>query len=878
MRDLPTGAVTFLFADIEGSTELVHRLGDRRWAEVLADYRKLVRDVFCAQGGREIGCEGDSMAMVFGDARDAVLAAVDAQRTVSNHPWPGEARVRARMGLHTGHPIVLAGGYFGLDIHRVARICSAGHGGQILLSEATYHLVGRDVLQTLRVRDLGAHSLKDLEQPERIFQIVAPDAPDEFPPLRSLSVRPNNLPLELTSFIGRERETAEIKRTLANSRMMTLVGAGGGGKTRLALHVAAELIGAYPDGAWLVEFGPLGDASLVPHTVAVALRVREEPGTPLTATITAALRQKSLLLVLDNCEHVIADVSALANLMLKTCAGVRILATSRQALDVPGETLWQVPSMSLPDPQRAPASVEQLVKFDAVRLFLDRAASMQPGLTMTPASNQAIVEVCRHLDGIPLAIEFAAARTKVLSVEQIAARLDDRFRLLTGGTRTAPPRHQTLEAAMDWSYDLLSVKEQLLLRRLSVFAGGWTLEAAEGVCAGETLQADAVLDVLTQLVDKSLVLVETRSGDPRYRLLESVRQYAQNKLAASGEAGGVRRRHAAWFTTLAERAGPELSGADQAVWQERLELDLDNFRVAMQWSLEDPETDAGVRIAGALHWFWYVRGYFSEGVKWLEAALAGTNRASDVVRARALRAASSLMLSMRRYDRAAALAAESRVAFEAAGDPRGVALACTLLGYAALDQGDYVAARGHLDEALRLSRAEADMLGIKTALNHLGELERCLRDYGAARRFYEEGLAVARAQRETRGVAGLLANLGFVASHEGDYDRAASLFSEALQICRTLRHRLIIVALFIGLARVAVAQSEQERAARLLGAAEVVLGDLGTHLYRADRLEYEEVAATLRDRLAEADYATLTAEGRSMTLEQAIVYALRESE
>lgn len=877
MRDLPTGAVTFLFADVERSTELALRLGDRCYAEVLAEYQQLIRGLLCARGGREISAEGDSIAMVFGDAREAVLAAVDAQRAISDHRWPAEAQVRARMGLHTGHPIVLAGGYFGLDMHRAARICSAGHGGQILLSAATYHLVERAV-QTLRVQDLGAHSLKDLDQPEKIFQIVAPDGLDEFPPLRSLSIRPNNLPLELTSFIGRERETAEIKRTLAKSRMVTLVGGGGSGKTRLALHVAAELVDAYPDGTWLVEFGSLGDASLVPHTVAVALRVREEPETPLTASITTALRRKSLLLVLDNCEHVITDVSALADLMLKTCAGLRILATSRQALAVPGETLWLVPSLSMPERQRAPVSAEQLVNFDAVRLFLERAASMQPGLAMTPASSAAIVEVCRHLDGIPLAIEFAAARTKVLSVEQIAARLDDRFRLLTGGARTAPPRHRTLQGAMDWSYDLLSVKEQLLLRRLSVFAGGWTLEAAEEVCAGETLQADAVLDMLTQLVDKSLVLVETRISDPRYRLLESVRQYAQGKLAGSGEAGEVRRRHAAWFMTLAEHAGPELSGANQAAWQERLEVDLDNFRAAMQWSLEDPETDAGVRIAGALHWFWYVRGYFSEGVKWLETALAATNRASEAARARALQAAGSLMLSMRRYDRAAAFAAESRAVFEKANDPRGVALACTLSGYVALDRGDYVAARLHLDEALGLAREQADMLSIKTALNHLGELERCRGDYGAARRFYEEGLAVARAQTETRGVAGLLANLGFVASHEGDYDRAAALFSEALQICRALRHRLIIVALFIGLARVAVALSEQERAARLLGAAEVVLGDLGTHLYRADRLEYEEVTATLRDRLAEADYATLTAEGRSMTLEQAIVYALREGE
>jgi non-specific serine/threonine protein kinase len=605
--------------------------------------------------------------------------------------------------------------------------------------------------------------------------------------------------------------------------------------------------------------------------------VREEPGTPLTATITDALRQRSLLLVLDNCEHVIANVSVLANMMLKTCAGLRILATSRQALNVPGETLWQVPSLSLPDLQRAPASAEQLVDFDAVRLFLERATSMQPGL-MTPASNQAIVDVCRRLDGIPLAIEFAAARTKVLSVEQIAARLDDRFRLLTGGARTAPPRQRTLQAAMDWSYDLLSTKEQLLLQRLSVFAGGWTLEAAEGVCAGESLQADAVLDMLTQLVDKSLVVFETRNGDPRYRLLESVRQYAQTKLAAFGEASGMRRRHAAWFMTLAERAGPELSGADQVAWQERLELDLDNFRAAMQWSLEDPETDTGVRIAGALHWFWYVRGYFSEGVKWLEAALAGTNPVSDAARARALQAAGSLMLSMRRYDRATALAAESRAAFEEAGDPRGVALACTLLGYVALDQGDYLAARGHLDEALRLSRAQEDMLGIKTALNHLGELERCRGDYGAARRLYEEGLAVARAQGETRGIAGLLANLGFVASHEGDYNGAAALFSEALQICRTLRHRLITVAVLIGLARVAAAVRERERAARLLGAAEVVLGDLGTHLYRADRLEYEEIAAAVRDLFDTADYATFTAEGRAMTIDQAIAYALREAE
>jgi len=574
MPDLPTGTVTFLFTDIEGSTALLQYLGDRRYADVLGEQRRLLRAAFQAGGGHEVDTQGDAFFVAFRRGQDAVATAAAAQRAITTHPWPDSAPVRVRMGLHTGEPTLVAGGYVGLDVHRAARIGSAGWGGQILLSQATHDAVTDNLPPGVSLRDLGEHRFKDLQRREQIFQLLHPDLPADFPPLRSLDALPNNLPRQLTSFIGREREMAEVKRLLTTTRLLTLTGSGGCGKTRLALQVAADLVEEFANGVWLVELAALTDPALVPQAVASALGVREEPGRPLLATLSDYLKAKRLLLLLDNCEHLVAACAYLAEALLRACPHLRILATSREALNIAGETVWRVPSLSLPDLLHLP-SVEHLTQYEAVRLFIERALISRPDFVLTSQGAPSVAQVCHRLDGIPLAIELAAARVKVLSVEQIAARLDNRFRLLTSGSRTALPRQKTLRAAIDWSYDLLSETERMVLRRLSVFAGGWTLEAAEAICVGEGIEWHEVLDPLMQLVDKSLVMMEEQGGTVRYRLLETVRQYGRDKLPASGEADVVRGRHRDWYLALAERAEPELLGSNQAVWLERLETEHD---------------------------------------------------------------------------------------------------------------------------------------------------------------------------------------------------------------------------------------------------------------------------------------------------------------
>ncbi|MGQ0571571.1 MAG: adenylate/guanylate cyclase domain-containing protein, partial [Armatimonadota bacterium] len=479
--------VTFLFTDIEGSTELLQRVGDRSYKEILEDHHRLLRAAFEKDEGHEVDTQGDAFFVAFPEAGNAVAAAVAAQRAVTAYSWPDGVVVRVRMGLHTGEPTLGPGGYVGIDVHRAARICSAGHGGQILLSETTCGLARTALPEGISLRDLGEHRLKDLARSEHISQVVVPGLPADFPPIKSLDVRTNNLPsLELTSFIGREHEMEEIKRLLSSARLVTLMGPGGAGKTRLALQVAADLSEKFPNGVWLAELAPLSDPTMVVQTVATVFGVREMPGRPLQDTLVDYLRTRELLLVLDNCEHLVAVSAHLASALLRGCPRLRILATSREALAAAGEATYRVSSLSTPDPGRV-RSVEQLTQFDATRLFLERAALSNPRFVVTDAQAPIVAQVCHRLDGIPLAVELAAARVNVLSVDQIARRLDDRFRLLTAGSRADLPHHQTLRATVEWSYELLPKDERLLFQRLSVFAGGFSLEPAEVNARGRGL-------------------------------------------------------------------------------------------------------------------------------------------------------------------------------------------------------------------------------------------------------------------------------------------------------------------------------------------------------------------------------------------------------
>jgi predicted ATPase/class 3 adenylate cyclase len=899
MAELPSGTVTFLLTDVEGSTALWEQAPEAMRA-ALARHDALFEESICQHRGVHIRPrgEGDSRFAVFSSAPDAVAAAVAIQRALTTEPWPTPRPIKVRIGVHSGEAELRDGDYYGSAVNRCGRLRGIGHGGQVLLSEATTGLVRDDLPAGASLLDLGEHRLRDLSRPERVFQLIIAGLPVEFPTLRTLDARPNNLPTQLTSFIGREREMADVKRLLAATRLLTLTGAGGAGKTRLALQVAADVLEAYPDGVWLVELAPISDPSLVPQTIASVFGLHDERGRPLPATLADYLRPKRLLLVLDNCEHLIEACAALVDGLLRACPPLRILATSREALGIAGETAWRMPSLSLPDRNQLP-STESLTQYEAVRLFIERAVAAQRSFGVTNQNAPAVAQVCHQLDGIPLAIELAAARVKVLAVEQIAARLDDCFRLLTGGSRTALPRQQTLRAAIDWSFSLLSEAERILLRRLSVFAGGWTLEAAEAVCgdrepdissqgsadAGGTPTADSrlltpedVFDVLSHLVDKSLVLAEEQGGEERYRLLETVRQYAQDRLREAGEAASVRNWHRDWFLELVERAEPQLQGPEQAVWFERLETEHDNLRAALAWSETNPGgLEDVLRLAGPMWWFWILRGHVREGRERLARILAQAP-APTSQRAKVLQGAGYLAFAQGDYDHAQALMEESLVLSRQLGDKRGIAIALAQLGRMAHGQGEYATATTLLEDSQALFEELGSELGLPYPVACiLGDVARDQGDDRRARELYEGALTRARGRGDKHAIAYVLRGLAYLLRACNDSGQAEALFKESLTQVWELKDQRCACLSIGGLARATVGQGRDARAARLFGMAEGIGQLVGTRVPPAEREAYEQDLATVRGVLSEESFAAAWAEGRAMSIEQAIAYALEGS-
>jgi predicted ATPase/class 3 adenylate cyclase len=881
MPDLPSGTVTFLFTDIEGSTQAWER-NPAAMRTTLERHDALLRRVIESHGGHVFKTMGDAVCAAFHIPADALKSALAAQLALEEEPHGEAGQLRVRMALHVGAAEARNGDYAGSTLNRVARLLAAGHGGQTLVSQAVYDLIGDALPEGVALRDLGAHSLKDLQQKVQIYQLVHAALPAEFPPLKSLDVLPNNLPTQPTSFVGREREMAEIKRLLALTHLLTLTGAGGNGKTRLALQVAADLLEDYPDGVWLIELAALADTSLVPQAVASALGVREQPGRPLTQTLAEFLKARKALLVLDSCEHVLEACLPLAALLLRACPGVRILATSREALNVPGEASWMVPPLSAPDPRSLPSApvalVSALNQYEGIRLFVERAVLGKSDFALTERNAAALAQICHRLDGIPLAIELAAARVKAMSVDQIATRLDDRFRLLTGGSRMLLPRHQTLRATMDWSYDLLTEGERALLRRLSVFAGGWTLEAAESVCQGDGIEEWEVLELQTHLVEKSLVTVEeSPGGETRYRTLGTVQQYARDRLMETGEAAQLRNRHRDWFLELAERAGSELRGPEQARWLDRLEQEHDNLRTALEWSQAKPEgAEAGLRLAGSLYRFWYVRGYLSEGQQWLEGALSTSSGAAALPRAKALHGAGYLTWGQGDLPRARALLEESLALYRKLGDRRGLARTLNSLGLVGFELGETDRASSLWEEGLSLAREIGAQDLVSTLLNNVGEAARIQGDYERARKLYEEALDMD-GEVSTQGTAIRLMNLGLVAYSQGDYAAARSFFAKGLGIGRKLRDKGSIASCLEGLAGVYGVREEPERAARLLGAAEALRKAINSPVQTGDRADYDRFVAAARSGLSEETFAVAWAEGQGMAIEQAIAYGLEEA-
>jgi predicted ATPase/DNA-binding SARP family transcriptional activator/DNA-binding CsgD family transcriptional regulator len=704
----------------------------------------------------------------------------------------------------------------------------------------------------------------------------------------------HNLPLARTSFVGREREALEVKRLLAMTKLLTLTGAGGSGKTRLALKVANDLAGAYPDGAWLIELAALSEGELVPQVVAGALGVREQPHRSLVETLVDTLCARKMLLVLDNCEHLVEAVVDLVDALLGTCPGLRVLATSREPLNVADEVKWVVPSLTVPDSgQRSTA--EELEGYESVQLFEERARQRVPFFALTSRNEQAVAQICRRLDGIPLAIELAAARMGVLAVEQLAERLEDPLKLLTSGGRPAEPRHQTLRATLHWSYELLDEVERTMFRQLSVFAGGCTLEAAQEVCAGEGIEQDEVLDLLSELVEKSMVVAEPspeEEGVLHCKMLEPVRQYGQECLEASGEAERVRERHAEYYLALAEEADAQEPGLTLKVsrpveWLERMEAEHDNLRAALSWALDREEAgeseELGLRLAVAMWWFWYTHDYQTEGRRYLDRALsARSNPTTTRLRARALIGAGWMALTRADFWTAKALMEEGLALCRELGDKEGIASALTELGWVAvLGQRDDIPIAAVLEELMQLK----PQLENRNTLSYLLLLEGAIAairgDLERAATLHEESLELFREMRDALGTTMCLNHLGFIALIQADYEGAASLLQEALRRGWELDLKPSIQACIHGLACVAACREQPVRAARLWAAVEGMREAYGVHLTPITRsiTNYEGLLTTVRSQLGEEEaFVVAWAEGRAMSLERAIEYALSEEE
>jgi predicted ATPase/class 3 adenylate cyclase len=811
MASFPSGTVTFLFTDIEGSTRLAQQYPDKIIA-LLARHNEILTHSIQAQNGYVFQIVGDSFAAAFHSANEALNAAVSAQRMLYNEPW-NPAPLKVRMGLHTGTahlndasaPTVYAE-YSTLA--STQRIMSAGHGGQILLSSATRELV-RDALPIdTELQGLGAKRLKDLLRPEHLFQLNIAGLPTNFPPLKTLDAFLNNLPTQLTTFIGRENEMAEVKKELETHRLVTLTGSGGTGKTRLSLQVAADVLDRFPQGVWFIELAPLADPELIPQTILSAIGISKQKGKSLVELLKGYLQEKKTLIILDNCEHLIEASARLANSLLSSAPGLKIMASSRETLGIDGEVAYPVPSLSLPDVKHLPMS-EQLSQYEAVRLFIDRASLVSPHFVVDKDNAPFIAQICYRLDGIPLAIELAAARVKMLSVEQISRRLDDRFRLLTGGARTALPRQQTLRALIDWSYDLLSEKERFLLHRLSVFAGGWTLEAAEEICAGDGIETDAVLDLLTQLVNKSLVVVMERSqsGETRYRMLETIRQYAREKLLKNGNGEAIRQQHLAYFVRLVEQAEPELYRSHQVYWLNKLDDELDNLRLALEWALT-ANVEAGLRIASLPWRFWSERGYLRELGDWLSQLLKRSDRA-DSLHAKALVIYSFCFFRQGDFSETIRIAEQSLRLARTLSDRQMEAFSMAFLGVFTLTQGNMREGTQILEQSLALYKALNDRLGQAMAMSWLAlgsnDVERGMALVG-------ESLAIYREFGHLTDIASSLFQLARLAIWRGDFSSPAPWLEEALSISLQLGNQISEEEALITQGNLAYRQGNYDRA------------------------------------------------------------------
>jgi len=700
-----------------------------------------------------------------------------------------------------------------------------------------------------------------------------------FVPIRDkrIELPKTNIPVPLTSFIGREKEVDQVTKLLKKKRLVTLTGSGGVGKTRLAIRSSNELLNDFDDGVWWADLVGLKDDSLVLQAVAQVVSVREVPNQSLNNTLIEYFQTKHTLLILDNCEHLIAGCAQLANSLLNTCPNLKILITSREGLGLTGEVVWHVPTLTLPAPEHIP-TIGLLSQYESIRLFIERAAAVKTDFTLTEHNAPFVAQVCHQLDGIPLAIELAAARVKVLSVEQIAARLDDRFELLTGGSRTTVPRHQTLRAAMDWGYDLLPEIEQSLFRRLAVFAGSWTLEDVQAVCSNDGIESNEVLDLLMHLVDKSLVIMQEHEGEARCHMLETVREYARRKFPHAGEEVRVRNRHLDFFMRLAEEAEPRLHSAEQGYWLRRLDLAHDNLRAALDWSITGGDIEAGLRLAGALWLFWDIRGYQLEARAWMDRLLSKCHSSapspSALAQAKVLYVAGHLRQRQGDLERAQKHYVASLTIYRQLEAEIQTAVVLRGLGEIAQDEGDLRSAKDYYEQSLSLVRALGNIKETNITLSHLAIVALSQDDNEQAIALCTEALSIGQERGDNRTIVIALTILGFALWSKGELEQATIKFNEALVLQAQLTDKRVVQYELIGMALVAFAKSDPARAARLFGAADSLREGIGTPLPPSQRPRYEVLVASVRSQLGQAVYDALWTEGRALTLQQAIEYAL----
>lgn len=886
-RELPAGTVTFVFTDIEGSTKLAHELATERWGDVLTDHARILRAAVSAADGVEVRTEGDSFFFVFPVAGDALQAVVEAQRRLQPHGWPHGAAVRVRIGMHTGEGTPATPGqgadYVGYAVHRAARVAAAGHGGQVLLSSATRALVDQ-LPAGVTIRDLGEHRLKDMTQPERIHQLVIEGLQDTFPPLRTLERAPHNLPVQMTSFIGRQKELAEARELLARSRLLTLIGPGGTGKSRLSLEVAAEALTDFPDGVWFVRLAPVTDPALVASEIAHTLGLVVPPSRTPLQQLMDHLKEKRALLVLDNFEQVVGAAPDMGEI-LRAAPQAKILVSSRAALRVAGEQEYPVPPMVLPDPEDVP-DVSELSHAEAVQLFVERARAARPDFMLSEANSRAVVGILAQLDGLPLAIELAAARVKILTPQAILDRLASGLGLLQSSARDLDARQQTLRGAIGWSYDLLDEGLQRALRRLSVFRGGAQIEQIEAVVGPAEEIGRDVLDALSELVDQSLLRQSAAREEPRFGMLETIREFAREKLEESGEAAEIGLRHARAYLALAESFAPRLFGKEQKELLDRLELEMGNLRAAVDSCSQAGNAERvtiGLRLVSALWRFWQMRGHLAEGRQRSERILAlpGADADPDVYLG-AVEALGGIAYWQADMEATEIHYRKRLELARASGDRLKLASALYDLSFVytvpqkGLDQAERL-----LNEALEIFRAAGDRAGVAKTLWGLSGLYFGLGQWEKAGALLPEVVQRFREMDNRFGLGWALHSMGVVAARLGDLGLSREAFLEGMALFREAEDLSGIVLFVYDFAELAATQRRDARALRLYGASVAMQERYGVQLADVWLEENAQWAAATRELLQRGDPVqreALIAAGRELSQEEAIAYALGDED